>query len=937
MKMKRASFAIAAACAAILLAWAVPALAAPFSVEGFDGLVAEADGSATTQAGAHPFEAWNGFEMSTEVEELPEGEIAIPTQNVRNIEVEVPAGLVGNPQAVESCPNAMLVLKSCPADSQVGTAEVALSAVGELQHVVYPLYNVEAPPGHPAEFGFLVDVVPIYLLPEVRTGGDYGITFKLSNISQALPLSETKITFWGVPGDPAHTADRGYNGGGEPCASTIYREGCANEWTGGTVTPFVTNPSACSAEALPTFLHLTTWQEPGLVHEAKFISHDGSGNPVGVDGCDDPRLGFEPSVAVTPTSHEAGASTGLEVDLTVPQREDEVPSAEYEKLYQGSGSPQSIATPSLHTAEVTLPQGMTLNPALANGLVACSQGQIELAGPDPAACPNASKIGSAEIVSPLFDHPLEGGVYVAQQKQNKFGSLLATYVGIDDPATGTVVKLAGKIAPDPATGRLTATFPENPQLPFEEFKLRFFGGDDAALINPASCGSYQVAGRFSPWSAPTAFVDAGAQFAVDQNCSGGFAPILLAGSRDTAAGAFSPFTIKIGREESSQRISTISTTLPAGLLAKLAGVPYCPDATIAAIPTGEGTGSGQAASPSCPAASQVGVVHASVGAGMPFPVDTGKAYLAGPYKGAPLSVAAVVPALAGPFDLGNVVVRAALAVNPANAQVTVSTDPIPQFLAGIPLDLRALEVDIDRSQFTLNPTSCDPTAVSGSATSVQDTTAQLSQRFQVGGCANLGFKPKISLSLKGRTTRAQHPALTAAVSYPKSGAYSSIAKASVLLPHSEFLENAHLNNPCTKAQFAANACPVKSVYGHAVAYSPLLDKPLSGPIYLRTSSHGIPDLVAHLRGQITIDLVGRIDSVHQAIRTTFEGVPDAPVSKFVFSLDGGRKGLLVNSTNLCVGKHVATVAFDAHNGKVADSKSVVRAKCANGAKGGKKK
>ena len=390
--------------------------------------------------------------------------------------------------------------------------------------------------------------------------------------------------------------------------------------------------------------------------------------------------------------------------------------------------------------------------------------------------------------------------------------------------------------------------------------------------------------------------------------------------------------LKLQRDDGTARFRGLTVALPKGLLGKLAGVPYCAETALAGVPSAEGTGAAQVASPSCPAASQVGTASVDAGAGTsPFHVSTGKAYLAGPYNGAALSLAVVTPAIAGPFDLGNVVVRTALRVNPETAQITAVSDPLPTILQGIPLDLREIRVNVDRPDFTLNPTSCDPMAIHGAITSTTGQNANVSSRFQVANCERLGFKPKLAIRLMGKTHRSAHPKLRATLTMPKGGA--NIARAQVTLPKTEFLENAHIKTICTRVQYAARTCPAQSVYGYAKAWSPLLDKPLEGPVYLRSSNNPLPDLVASLDGQIHVDLVGRIDAVNARIRNTFDLVPDAPVSKFVLTMQGGKKGLLVNNTELCKATPRASVKFDAHNGKVSDYNPVARADCGKGRKG----
>jgi hypothetical protein len=413
------------------------------------------------------------------------------------------------------------------------------------------------------------------------------------------------------------------------------------------------------------------------------------------------------------------------------------------------------------------------------------------------------------------------------------------------------------------------------------------------------------------------------------------APRFEAGTQSPIAGAYAPFVLRLSRQDGSQELKGLNLTLPAGMAAKFAGVAECSDASIASA---EGkSGKQEQASASCPSSSHLGTVTVGAGAGpAPYYVK-GDAYLAGPHKGAPLSLAVITPAVAGPFDLGTVVVRAPLYIDPETAQGTVKSS-FPTILEGIPLDVRSIAVAIDRNQFTLNPTSCEAKAVTGEAISTLGQSVSLNNRFQVGGCANLGFKPKLSLKLTGGTKRGAHPALTATLTYPKAGAYSNIAYAQVALPHSEFLDQAHIGTVCTRVQFAANQCPAKSVYGYARAITPLFDKPLEGPVYLRSSSHQLPDLVAALNGQVNVVLSGRNDSIHGGIRNTFEAVPDAPVSKFTLKLKGAKKGLLQNSTDICKGTHKANARFVAHNGKVVVLRPELVAQCGGkGRRGGKKR
>ena len=525
---------------------------------------------------------------------------------------------------------------------------------------------------------------------------------------------------------------------------------------------------------------------------------------------------------------------------------------------------------------------------------------------------------------------------------------------IDSPEKGILIKLAGKVSPDPVTGQLTVSFDGNPQAPLSSVRLRFPGGPRAALINPPSCGPHTVHTQMTPWTAadpahPTdaETVELASSFNITQGpngtgCpTGALEPKLRTWATNPTAGATTPFVLDLSREDGTQRFRAITTTMPPGLTAYLKGVPYCPEAALASIPTGPNTGAAQITSPACPAASQVGTVIAGAGAGPnPLFLDTGKVYLAGPYKGAPLSLAIATPAVTGPFDLGNVVVRAALNINPATAQVSAVSDPIPTVLEGILLDIRDVRVNVDRPNFTLAPTNCEPLAATATATGEKGSTATVSDRFQVGGCDKLGFKPNLKLKLKGKTKRGAYQQLSATLTARPGDA--NIKRASVALPHSIFLAQEHIQTICTRVQFAADQCPKGSIYGKATATSPLVDYPLEGTVYLRASSNPLPDMVIALKGPahqpIEIELAGRIDSKNGGIRNTFDLVPDAPVTKFTLKLRGGNKSLLVNSRNLCKGTQRATVKLDAQNGRERDFRPVVGNSCAKGkGKGGGKR
>jgi hypothetical protein len=466
------------------------------------------------------------------------------------------------------------------------------------------------------------------------------------------------------------------------------------------------------------------------------------------------------------------------------------------------------------------------------------------------------------------------------------------------------------------------------------------------LLNPPACGSYDIVTRLSPWSAadpanptPAETRTSTSTFQVTSGPGGGpcpadppaLEPHLKAGVSSPVAGARTPFLLDLSREDGSQRFSGVDLTMPPGLTGYLKDVPYCPDAVLGAIPTAEGSGAGELGSPSCPASSLVG--HVSVGAGggsAPFYANTGRAYLAGPYKGAPLSLAIVTPAIAGPFDLGTVTVRSALYVDPSTAQITVRSDPLPTVLHGIPIDVRDIRVSIDRPNFTVAPTNCDAMSVKALVSGERGASAPVSNRFQVGDCGSLAFAPKLSTRLFGGTKRGDNPRFRSLLT-ARGGEEANIGRVVVALPHSEFLDQSHIVTICTRVQFAQEACPARSIYGHAKAWSPLLGYPLEGAVYLRSSSNPLPDLVVALRGPawqpLKLDLVGRIDSVHGGIRTTFNVVPDAPVSKFLLEMQGGRRGLLVNSRDLCGNPSRSVVRMQGQNGKDHDTRPLLANKC----------
>jgi hypothetical protein len=843
------------------------------------------------QAGGHP---QVGFTQIIVKHKAP-GET--PVGELKTVRVDLPVGLSVNPQATEQCPLTTFEANpsSCPAGSAVGTSEVTTSLpplgvpLGPLSSTVY---NVVPAFGEAARFGFELAGNDVYLRANVAWDGDYheGFTIDVPEAVRLEPLIEglileNRFVFDGRSGD-------------------------------GT---FITTPTTCLGPAVPprehvysTYLRADSYQipNPSFPGGSSFFE---SRIPPGTSPKECSSIPFDPSVGVAPDTGRTDSPTGPSVEVRVPF---EAPSA------GEIGQPLTKqASSQVRRAKVTLPQGMGLNPAAAGGgLQTCSDAQFGRGTRDPVACPPGSKVGTASIdTPPLPDGSLRGDVYVGRQlsRDPRSGNEYRIFVDAESDRYGISVRLVGKVSADPVTGQLTTTFDDEglgglPQVPFSSFKLDLDGGPRAVLTSPPICGPNRTSTELTPWSGNAA-AHPSDQFTLSSAPGGGacastaasrpFAPGFAVHVDNPQAGAYSPLGIEVDRPDGDQELKGVAVDLPPGVSARLAGLSYCPEAALAAAAASSGLV--EASSPSCPASSFVAGAAVTAGSG-PAPIRiAGKAFLAGPYKGAPLSLAVVTPATAGPFDLGTVVVRVALFVDPETARVRAVSDPIPHVFGGALLDVRSISLRTARPDFSLNPTNCSPMAAAaalGGGGGDPDNAAAFSSVaaasfFQVRGCAALGFRPKVFLRLFGARRRAKNPKLRAIL--VARGGDANIARAAVTLPRGLILDQANLSKVCTRVQFAANACPKRSIYGYARAFTPLLDAPLQGPVYLRSSSHELPDLVADLHGQVDIVLAGRTDSVRGRIRNTFDAVPDVPVSKFVLTLRGGRKGLLVNSRNLC--------------------------------------
>lgn len=901
------------ALAALLIA---PAAQADFGFNELDSTFTNADTTQATQAGSHPFAQTVTLGFNT----VPNAQfgIEVPDGSPKDLTVSLPPGLVGNPTVVPRCSSADFVQEHCPAATQVGVND--LIATGPNSFWKQPVYNLTAPKGVAMKLGFIIVKVPITIDLTVNPNPPYNVLATLHNSANAVPVYRSALSVWGVPADPAHNAERpGCGGASGGCNLNLEEK------------PFLTLPRACEGP-LATVFKSNSWENPGAFAEPPpVLTHDDATppNPQGMSGCS--KLAFGPTIEAKPTTRAASSPTGLDFSLDVKD--------------EGLANPEGLAAADIRKAVVTLPEGFSTNPSLAEGLNVCSEADLARESVDSkpgAGCPEASKIGTVSVQTPLLEESVDGALFIAKPYENPFNSLLALYIVIKNPVLGIVVKQALRVENDPLTGRITTVAEDLPQLPFSHFRLHFREGTRSPLASPPGCGTYNASATLTPWSGgPAITTDSAFQIITGPGagaCPSGatppFHPALTAGTLNNAAAAFSPFNVKLSRTDSEQEFTHFSIKLPPGVAAKLAGIPPCSEAAIAAASARTGPHGGQEEldSPSCPAASQVGRTLAGAGVGPALAYAPGKIYLAGPYHGHPVSLVAITAGVVGPFDIGTVVVRLAIDVNPETGEVfldSTGSDPLPHIIKGIPIHLREIRAYTDRPDFTFNPTSCEPSSTAATVlgsgldfvSTADDNPFVSTSRFQAADCAALPFKPKLRFELKGGTKRGQNPSLQAHLAMNGFGE-AAIRYAQVTLPKSEFLEQGHIGTICTRVQFKEGSvpgerCPAASVYGKVIARTPILDEPLSGPIFLRSSEHKLPDLVAALHGsQIDISLVGRIDSgKNGGIRNTFEFVPDAPVASADFTFFGGKKSLLSNSRNLCKSTNKVKVFLKAHSGK----------------------
>jgi hypothetical protein len=866
-----------------------------FAAGGFKVAVTNQNGSPDTQAGSHPFAYSTTVEVNQAEEENTRGERRVFSAggNTRDLEVELPPGLVGDPSAVPFCTEEVFSEtysvvggienpEVCPNDTQVGVSELDLNGTIERE----PVWDIAPPKGDPAEFGFKILTTSVVLIPHVRTGSDYGVTVLFTGLPEGRSLIRGTLTLWGFPAAPGHDAQRGkcyvYPEEGSDCSSSASAK------------PFLSLPTSCTGP-LRFVARIDSWTEPGVFHQ------DETSIP-GMTGCD--KLDFSPEIVASPEPPQAASPSGLSVEVRVPQ------------FYN---SREALAESNLKDTTVTLPAGVAVNPSAAGGLAACSPEEVGLNNAEEASCPDASKIGSVEITTPLLSEPLRGAVYLAQQGNlagngsNPFGSLLALYLVVKAPQAGVLVKLAGEVKPDPVTGQLTTTFLNNPQVPFENLKLSFFGGPRAALVNPPLCGVYTTTTEMTPW-AGGASASPSSAFAITSGPAGSpclasqpFSPSLVAGTTSDQAGGFTPFSLTFDRTDAEQNLSRIQVKTPNGLLGDLTNVALC--------------GEPQASNGGCGPESEIGHVTVGVGAGSnPF-YETGTIYLTGPYDGAPYGLSFVVPAVAGPLNLGVVVVRAGVEVDPHTAVLTVTSEPLPQILQGVPLHIRAVNVTLDREHFIFNPTNCNPLAVQAAMTGALGGSTTDTAHFQVTNCGVLAFKPKFAVSTSAHTSRANGANLDVKLSFPAGpqGNEANIASVKVELPKRLPSRLTTLQKACPAQVFEANpaSCPADSQVGYARATTPILPVGLAGPAYF--VSHGgeaFPSLIVVLQGYgIRVDLIGSTFISKTGITSsTFKTIPDVPVNTFELYLPQGPYSALAANGNLCTGKLQMPTIFTAQDG-----------------------
>jgi uncharacterized repeat protein (TIGR01451 family) len=860
----------------------------------------------STQAGAHP-------DVTTSIAFNTVDAGGALAGDVKDTIDELPVGFASDFVDTPSCLEIEFAQTACPVPTQVGVVTLSLYQIGvgvnggHRINTLYiePVYNLAPGPGEVARIGFTVPGISSFTGGFTLRPGDYGANVTFADAYEGVAeLDNVSLTVWGVPADPSH----------DPWRSKVFStvSGAFGETSDAAVVPFVSNPTLCTSEPLEAVFRVDSWEQPE--------SYASAGMPFGpIDGCD--RLGMEPAITAEPTTTQVSAATGLVLNMKIPQT--------YENAY-------GLATANLNRAVVTLPEGITVNPSAGAGLAACSESQYKEeeapeGAPPGGGCPNESKLGTVKIKTPAVSEEATGSVFLAspapngEAGRNPFNSLLALYIVARIPDRGIVVRAAGEVRADPVTGRLVTTFPDLPPLPFSTFTFQFRQGATSPLVTPPACGDYEVTAALTPWSAleDPPLTPLIPPFEITHGLGGGacpsggvpsFEPQVISGADNNDAGSYSPFYLRIERQDAEQEITRFSTVLPPGLTGNLTGIPFCSETAIQAAK--EASGAQEEADPSCPAASEVGHTIVEAGVGSVLAQTPGKIYLAGPYHGAPLSIVSITSAKVGPFDLGTVVIRFALDINPTTAQVEVSangSDPIPHIIKGIVVHVRDIRVYINRPNFILDPTNCDPLSISNTIEGAQGANVSVTTPFTAADCSSLAFKPTFAVSTSAKTSRADGASLAVKLTVPGAlGTQANISRVKVELPEQLPSRLPTLQKACLAAQFETNpaGCPPASIIGHAKAITPILPVPLEGPAYFVShGGEGWPSLVVVLQGYgFTIDLTGTtFISKAGVTSTTFKTVPDQPVTSFELTLPEGPYSALTALGNLCSATTTATV------------------------------
>jgi hypothetical protein len=841
-------------------------------------------GNPERRAGVEPFRATVGFDVNLK-RTFPRlfGFLPIPSlepiDNLRNLDVTLPRGFIGNPQAAAQCEPRDFssgardgVGSNCPAESQVGVAQIlfqpVFGAAAPTNFFVTPVYNLRPPNGQPVDFGFVIQARPVHIYAELDPK-DYSIVTTITDVNELQPVHGTSVTFWGDPADPTHDTDRW-----DPVNRT---------WGMASRAPkarFLELPSECDVTGT-TKAHATSWGGASDPPAGAFAAGARiESAPQKLHSCE--RQRFSASLESSPETSRTDAPTGLGVRLNVDLAD---PTAE-------------TGTPPLRTAIVKLPEGLSVSPSAATGLGGCALSEIKLHTNDEATCPDASKIGTVSVTTPLLAEPLEGSVYLARQRDNPFNSLIAIYIVARGP--GVIVKLPGKVTTNgSADGQLTARFDDNPQVPFSRFDLTFKGGPRGSLATPTTCGTKTTDTQMVAWNGVLPTVVTTSSFNASADGKGApcptpqsFDPNFDAGVTNPIAGANSSFTLTFGRPDQHQYLNNLTTTLPQGLLARIASATLCDD--------------GAANLGACPPASLMGSVTVAAGPGSsPFWLSGGRAYITRGYKGAPFGLMIAIRALAGPFDLGEVIVRGSINVDPATAQVTIVSDPMPSQLEGIPLRVRTVNVNVDRPNFIINPTSCAVKSVEAQIGSVQGTTAAKSSRFQVGRCDRLPLRPKLRIEIGRRGHTGREATTPLKVTMTQTPGQSGLRSVKVDLPTTVNARLPVVNRACTLAAFNAGNCGAGALIGSATAVTPILRDPLRGQVFfVRSGIRRLPDMMIALRGQVGINLGGKVSIPGgRRLATAFDTIPDAPITKFTLKLVDGRNGPVGAVSNLCVARN----------------------------------